>query len=228
MTDMDSGLPGDANRPESDSNGSAIVLDKEGVSALLQRLAIVEQQNKALQGDKDRGVNEVRKDTALIKEDLATFREYITAYGDEAEWRYNVDVQLQRLQAGGSTPSGGSSGTDALAGQSVSAEDKSSELFKSLGVDVQSTEYLAEIGKGNSSQQAALNVLAARQAALKPGDPNYASGISGSGGTGSISATAQEVLRLDREKELDTKTFWTPWELQQLNVKYQKLGLPVE
>jgi hypothetical protein len=227
MTDMDSGLTQGANPTGDASNGSSIVLDSEGLSALLKRLDVVEQQSRAQQGDKDRGVNEVRKEIPAIKEDLATFRKYLETYGDEAEWRYNVDTQLQRLQAGGSS-SGDSSGTDALAGQQVPADNKRAELFQSLGVDVQSVEYLAEIGKGNSSEQAALNVLAAKQAALAQGDPSYASGVSGGGGTGSLSATAQEVLRQQREKELDTKTFWTPWELQQLNAKYQKLGLPVE
>jgi hypothetical protein len=227
MTDTDGDLGDGANQNPGDSDGSNIGAElKTSLEALVTRLDVVESGQKALQGDKDRDVNKVRKESKELKEEFATFKAYDEKYGDDAEQRLKQDLMLQRL-SGQLTRLEEAEKTAAEAQQKESLNEVDPELLKKYEVDPQSAEYLAQVKAGLTGYDAVMaTALGAKPPVQKEGDTTGASG--GAGGSGSVT-TAQAVLKDQKEKALDKAQeefgFLTPTQLQTIDDEFAKKGL---
>ncbi len=229
----DSDLGEGANQTPGDEQNSEInkTLDTllKGFEGIEKRFDAVEAQQKALQGDKDRGVNQAREDAKEAKEGFAAFREYTERYGDDAEQRFEQDQTLQRLTTLADNLEAVQKKT-AEAEQKANADVVNPELLKKYGIDPQSPEYLAQVKGGLSGFEA---VLATAKGSNPPvqneGDATGASG--GAGGSGTTQ-TAQAILKGDYEKALDDAAIetghLTPQALQNIEEEYLKKGLLME
>jgi len=197
---------------------------KTSLEALLTRLDVVESQQKALQSGKDRDVNKVRKESAELKKEFATFKAYQEKFGDDAEQRFEQDMLFQRLTGQLERLEEAEKET-ALAEQQKSLDEVNPELLKKYGIDPQSQEYLAQVKAGLTGYDAALAVAkGSKPPVQKEGD---ATGASGGAGGSSASQTAQKVLEDQYRTELEKKDHYTPREMWNLQEKYRKLGLRV-
>jgi hypothetical protein len=201
---------------------------------LNERLDNVEAQQRGKQSDTDRGYNNLKKQLDEQAGEFAKILEYGAKYDDpvDAERNYKMDQMLGYFDSL-------TQGTDSLAqisaqqkggsaGQSSDAGNVDPEVLKRYGVDPQSPEYLAQVEQGKVGLEAALEIVAARQAG---GAGDSATGASGGSGGGSAStATQQQVLRDQYNAELDEAAKLThgvlkPQALYQIQVKYAGLGL---
>lgn len=228
MTDhMDGSGAGNANAGAQESGNSGVNSEAQTVEQLLARIEALEGHQKTAQSGKDRGINQLEQ---KVDGQFAEISQYLAKFPDPADAKRNYEIdQFLKTNAQGQDGTAGTgvgSGTDVQAGQQVPG-DTSANLLEGLGVDNQSAEFKQAIAAGQSPEQAALNILAARQANASNDDGN-ASGISGSGSGQGLTGTAQEALAQQRTKELDAQPHWTPFQLQNLNDKYRKLGLNVE
>ena len=223
MADKDSDLGDGANQNQGDSDGSNVNAELETLlKGFGERLDVMESQQKALQGDKDRGVNKALKDTQELKEGFAEFKEYTEKYGDDAESRFEQDLAIQRLSKLADTLEAAQQETD-KASQALDADKVSPELLEKHGIDPQSPEYLAQVKAGLTGLDLALAVASgAKPLERKEGDATGASG--GAGGSGTTSA-AQQNLQAQFDKELDKQDFWTPIALHNLEEEYRKKGM---
>ncbi len=117
--------------------------------------------------------------------------------------------------------------TAAEAEQEKSLNEVDPELLKKYDVDPQSAEYLAQVKAGLTGYDAVLaTALGEKPPVQKEGDTTGASG--GAGGSGSV-ATAQAVLKAEKEKALDKAQeeygFLTPTQLQNIDEEFGKKGL---
>jgi hypothetical protein len=224
MTDqMDGTGAGNANTGAQGSGSSGVNSESETVEQLLKRIEVLEAHQKTQQSGKDRGINQLRKET---EGQFAEISSYLAKFEDpaDAERNYKIDQLLKGNVDGLGLPGAGSgSENDVLAGQNV-ADDQSANLLAGLGVDNQSAEFKKLVASGLSTEQAALQYLANKQASVGEAE-GVASGVAGAGGTGGLTGTAQEALAQERLKELDAQPHWSPYQLQKLNDKYAKLGL---
>ena len=230
MTDTDSGLGEGANQNPGDSDGSNIGAElKTSLEAMLTRLDVVESQQKALQSGKDRDVNVVRKESAELKKEFATFKQYQEKFGDEAEQRFEQDLLLQRL-SGQLERFEEAEKETVLAEQKKSLDEVDPELLKKYGIDPQSPEYLAQVKGGLSGLDAVLATATGKKPPVQnEGDATGASG--GAGGSGTTQ-TAQAILKSDFNKALDDAAketgHLTPRALQAIEDEYTKKGLLTE
>jgi hypothetical protein len=171
---------------------------------------------------------------AQLNEAQSTFEsafDYAKKFEDpaEAERAWFIDQQIAQSRANQKQGQELSQQNDqSLAGQSSDAGTVDPELLKSLGVDPQSPEYLAQVQQGKVGYEAALNVLAAQQTQNVEGAATGASG--GAGGASASTTTQQQVLRDQYNAELDEAAKLTygvlkPQALFQIQTKYAELGL---
>ncbi len=231
--EKDSGLDDGANQNPGDEQNSELNAQLEtllaGFKVIEERFDAVEKQQQALQGNKDRGINEVRKDQDELKEGFAEFREYTEKYGDDAEIRFQQDQTLQRLSKLADTLEA-TQREAAEAQQNLDAETVDPKLLEKYGIDLQSPEYLEQVKGGLTGLDA---VLATAKGSKPPvqneGDATGASG--GAGGSGTTQ-TAQAILKADYTKALDDAAkeagFLTPLQFQNIEDEYVKKGLLTE
>jgi hypothetical protein len=223
MTDqLDGSAAGNANLSGQESGNSGVNSESETVQQLLKRIETLEAHQKTQQSGKDRGINQLEQ---KVDGQFAEISKYLAENADPAvaERNYLLDKMLEQYAGEANVGAGVGSGTNALAGQEVSGGE-SANLLKGLGVDNQSAEFKQAIAAGATPEQAALQILAERQANAA-GEEGTASGIAGGGSGTSLSGDAQVALEQARLKELDAQPHWTPYALQQLNDKYIKLGM---
>ena len=225
MADMDSDPNLDANPNEGDKQGSSINTESETVQQLLSRLDVVEQQQKALQGDKDRGVNEVRRDQKELGGQFAEIKELLEKYPDDAEWRFKVN-RLLESEVPLVEPDDASK-KKGLADPKPKTDEVDPKLLEKYGVNPQSPEYLAQVKAGLSGYEAVMAVMSGtKPPEPKEGDATGASG--GAGGAGGVS-TAQAVLKDQYTQALDKAQeefgFLSPSQLQIIDDEFAKKGL---
>lgn len=227
MADTDGDLGDGANQDQGDSDGSNVNTElKTLLEESNKRLETLEAQQKALQGDKDRGVNKALKEQQELKEEFATFKAYSEKYGDDAEQRFEQDMVLQRLNSLADKLEGAEKEA-AEAEQAASLDKVDPELLKKYGVDPQSAEYLAQVKAGLSGFEAVMATMSGtKPPEPKEGDATGASG--GAGGTGGVQ-TAQTVLKTQYNQALDKAQeeygFLSPNQLQIIDDEFAKKGL---
>ncbi len=229
----DSDLGGGANQNPGDEQNSEITKTLDtllaGFKGIEERFVAVEAQQKALQGDKDRGVNQAIEDSKEAKEGFAEFREYTKKYGDDAEQRFEQDQTLKRLAELADTLEAAQK-KSAEAEQAANADVVDPELLKKYGIDLQSPEYLAQAKGGLTG----LDAVLATAKGSKPPEPNEgeATGASGGAGGSGTTQTAQAILKSDFNKALDDAAketgHLTPRALQAIEDEYTKKGLLTE
>ena len=229
----DSDLGDGANQNQGDEQNSEINKSLEtllkGFKVIEERFDVVEAQQKALQGNKDRDVNRALDETKKLKEGFAEFREYTEKYGDDAERRFEQDQTLQRLSELADNLEIAQR-KSAEAEQAANADVVDPELLKKYGIDPQSAEYLAQVKGGLTGLDAALAVAKGSKPPVQnEGDATGASGGAGGAGT---TQTAQSILKADYNKALDEAAkeagHLTPLVLQNIEDEYAKKGLTVE
>jgi hypothetical protein len=230
MSDTDSNLNPGANQ-EGGAAGSSVNIEAETLKKLLSRLDTLESQQKALQGDKDRGVHKVTKNQEELKKEFVKVRSYLETFKDpaDAEWRYTVDQQLARREEQIGEP-GNTPGENAPAKQNLQAVEVDIEMLRKYGVDPQGPEYLEQVKGGLVGVEAALAVLAGKPAPSPK--PNQATGASGGTGGSGAPETAQQVLQAQYVSALDKaqaeQGFLTPMRLHQVQEEYRKKGLKLD
>ena len=225
MADMDSDLGDGANQKPGDSDGSNVNTESEIVQKLLSRLDVVEQQYKALQGDKDRGVSKALKGQEELSGQFAEIKELIEKYPDDAEWRFKVN-RLLESEVPLVEPDDASK-KKGLADPKPKTDEVDPKLLEKYGVNPQSPEYLAQVKAGLSGYEAVMAVMSGtKPPEPKEGDATGASG--GAGGAGSV-ATAQAVLKDQYNQALDKAQeeygYLTPDQLQSIETDFRKKGL---
>jgi hypothetical protein len=224
MADTDSDLGDGANQKPGDSDGSNVNTESEIVQKLLSRLDVVEQQQKALQGDKDRGVNEVRKDQKELTGQFAEIKELIEKYPDDAEWRFQVN-RLLELQEPPKEPDDASK-KKGLADPESKTDEVDPKLLEKYKINPQSPEYLAQVKAGLTGIEAVL----ATAVGAKPPEPKEGDATGASGGAGGAAVqAAQAVLKDQYTKALDEAQkefgFLSPSQLQIIDDEFAKKGL---
>ncbi len=226
----DSDLGGGANQNPGDEQNSEITKTLDtllaGFKVIEERFDAVESQQKALQGNKDRGVNQALEETKKLKEGFAEFREYSEKYGDDAERRFEQDLTLQRLSELADNLEAVQK-KSAEAEQAANADVVDPELLKKYGIDPQSAEYLAQVKGGLTGLDAALAVAKGSKPPVQ--NESDATGASGGAGGSGTTQTAQAILKADYTKALDDAAEETghlsPMVLQEIEDKYVKRGL---
>lgn len=199
---------------------------------LMEQVAEISGQQRALQREQDQRVSGLQKQFDEAQSTFANAFEYAKKFEDpaEAERAWWIDQQIAQSRANQGKQ-------DAIAQQNVGsgnpnlsgAGEVSPELLKQYGVDPQSAEYLEQVRQGKVGFEAALAIVAQRQAAVaQEGVATGASG--GSGGSTTSTTTQQQVLRDQYTAELDEAQannhgVLTPHALFSIQEKYAKLGL---
>ena len=229
----DSDLGGGANQNPGDEQNSEITKTLDtllaGFKVIEERFDAVESQQKALQGNKDRGVNQALEETKKLKEGFAEFREYSEKYGDDAERRFEQDLTLQRLSELADNLEAVQK-KSAEAEQAANADVVDPELLKKYGIDPQSAEYFAQVKGGLTGLDAALAVAKGSKPPVQ--NEGEATGASGGAGGAGTTQTAQAILKADYTKALDDAAkeagFLTPLQFQNIEDEYVKKGLLTE
>jgi hypothetical protein len=204
MSDTDSNLGFGADQNTDGEQSSNVNSTEETLQAMLKRLETLEAHQKTAQSNKDRGINQVQKEQQQLKGEFTEMKAYLDRYPDpaDAERNWQMDKFLQANAQQG-PPQNVDQGFEqnATAGASETSQQVT-ELLGKLGVDQNSPEFLANLGRGLSVEQAALATLATSQSSVQ--QDGVASGVSGGQGGGSNVQTTQEVLRAQYTQELDT------------------------
>jgi hypothetical protein len=232
MTDTDSTFSspaeGNQNGEQNSNVNSTDATLQSTLEALNKRLDAIEAHQKTAQSGKDRGINAVQKEQQALKAEFAEVKTYLDKYPDpaDAERFYNMDQFLANAQQGAPQVQNQGMEADPVAGQAANASDETAKFLDQLGVDQTSADYLANLQRGMTSEQAALAVLAQGSGNSQEGS---ASGVSGGQGSGNVS-TQQEVLQSQYNQELDTLQkqnggYLSPEMLYTTKEKFAKMGL---
>jgi hypothetical protein len=232
MTELVEGNQG--NQPGSQGGSQSNSADPEmpqWAKDLQSQVAEIAGQQRALQSGKDRRFERLENQVAEAQSTFAQAFEYAQSFQDpkEAERAWFIDQQIAAQQQGYRE--------QAQAGQNYGPAGNETEvvpgdvdpsLLQSYGVDPTSAEYLNHIRAGKSGMEAALAIVAKRNAGNPEGSATGASG--GTGGTTTSQTTQQAVLKEQYEAELDQAAKLThgvlkPNDLYRIQVKYAGLGL---
>jgi hypothetical protein len=231
MSDTESNTGSEANLNQGGQQSSNVNSADETLQDTLvklnTRLDALEAHQKTQQSGKDRGINRVQKEQQEIRSEFAEVKQYLDQYGNiaDAERNYNIDQFLANAQNPQVQAAEQGSEEVGEASQQNAASNETTEFLTKLGVDQTSPEYLAQLGKGLTPEQAALAYLASDVSGAPEGS---ASGVSGGQGGGTVQ-TSQEVLRTQYTQELDAIQLQNGWiapaVMYQVKEKYAKLGL---
>lgn len=234
MTDMDNQNQGAGANQQEGENHSSVDTNAEVLQSLEKlgtRLDQIEGQQRALQGDKDKGVHGLQKEVQEMRGEFSNILEYGKRYSDpvEAERNYRID---QFLQTSGNQGANVQDDNALRSGQAPTGEAPATvdpKVLQQYGIDPQGTEYLEQVKAGKTGLEIPLAIVAARQTGqLKEG---AASGVSGGvgGNTGNVE-TQKAVLQSEYNAELDALQkasggTLTPQQLYGVQEKYQEKGL---
>lgn len=231
MTDLVEGNQG--NLPGSQGGSQSNSADPEmpqWAKDLQSQVAEIAGQTRALQSGKDRRFQQLENQVAEAQSTFSQAFEYAQTFQDpkEAERAWYIDQQIAAQRQGLQQASGDKSQFPAGNEGPAIPGDVDPSLLQSYGVDPTSAEYLNHIRAGKSGMEAALEIVAKRNAAADPGDATGVSG--GTGGQTTSQTTQQAVLQEQYEAELDqaakiTNGVLKPGDLYRIQVKYAGLGL---
>lgn len=227
MSDMDGASMNDAN-VQGGQQHSSVNAETEELKRMLVEL---QGQVRALQGNKDRSVNQTKKDINQLQNEFAKVQAYIEKYGDpvEAQRQFDLDEMIRQAKEFSEAPGSGGTGKG-VAADKQAQEQADKELLELLGVDGKSPEYLKAIGEGLSPYEAAKAVAKAKSNASGVRD-GQAIGLTGSGGgsTG-VTGTQEQILQSQYEAELKANPQMyqgNPWNIEQLKRAYRAKGLNI-
>jgi hypothetical protein len=231
MTDLVEGNQG--NLPGSQGGSQSNSADPEvpqWAKDLQAQVAEIAGQQRALQSGKDKRFQQLESQVAEAQSTFSQAFEYAQKFQDpqEAERAWFIDQQISAQRQGLAQAQDGQTAQFAGNEQAVVPGDVDPSLLQSYGVDPTSAEYLNHIRAGKSGLEAALAIVAKRNAANPEGSATGVSG--GQGGQTTSQTTQQAVLQEQYEAELTEAAKMThgvlkPNDLYRIQVKYAGLGL---
>lgn len=212
-----------------DSKGSADVAKLlSAFESFTKRLDEVDERTKALQGDKDRGVNKTRKEVEQLKQQIAEIEKFKKnglsedeAY-DEVEFRRNLsDVKdtLRKLVEA-QTPT---------AGNGKGEGEETAKVFSEKGLDLKDPRVALELSrKYGSPAEMELAAYKLKEALASTPNPNPAQAASAKGGTGSAALSAQQIEELSGQRnELFKHKTANREELARIEKQLTEAGVPL-
>lgn len=230
MSDMDGASANDANVQDGQQHSSVNAETEELKSIILD----LQGQVRALQGNKDRGTHQTKKELDRLTKRVNEFTEmqtYLEKYENPSEAARQMELDRMIREGKGLQEDIASGADDAgLADLQKSQAKADEELFELLGVDASSPEYTKAISQGLSPLEAAKAVAKANRTGSQIGE-GEATGITGGmGGSTGISGSQKQILQSQYEAELEENKDvlqGNPWHVELLKRKYREKGLEI-
>ena len=215
----------DGSQGKGDSSGSFDAAKLQStIEALTRKLDEVDQRSKALQGDKDRGVDQARKEVSELKRKIAEIEKLKKAGLDEdgaiEEHAFREDIRAVKEQLSKLVPAQVES-----AGNGANPTDEAARLFKEYGVDANDPAATRFLSLKGDALEAAVAGYAFKQSKVAPPDSSTASSITGSPPP---AAPGVEKLTEDYKKEMRASVgSANAAKRESLKAKYSKLGVDI-